>query len=153
MRRQKRPLVIAAVAVAVVAGLSGGWEYLRRSAQAIDPDDVAQVALGTEIYAAQCARCHGAHLQGEPDWRRRKPNGELPAPPHDASGHSWHHPNEYLFAVTKHGMARFAPPDYKSAMPSYVGILTDAEIRAVIAYIQSNWPPEIRARQAAISAR
>jgi mono/diheme cytochrome c family protein len=153
MRRQKRPLIIAAVAVAVVAGLGGGWEYLRRSAQAIDPDDVAQVALGAEIYAAQCARCHGAHLQGEPDWQRRKPNGELPAPPHDASGHSWHHPNEYLFAVTKHGMARFAPPDYKSAMPSYVGILTDAEIRAVIAYIQSNWPPEIRARQAAISAR
>ncbi|SEH36874.1 c-type cytochrome [Magnetospirillum fulvum] len=151
--RQRR-LLIAAVAVGfVLAGLGGGWEYRRWAAQAIDPDDEIQVARGAELYAAQCARCHGAGLQGEPDWQRRKPNGELPAPPHDASGHSWHHPNEYLFAVTKHGMARFVPPDYKSAMPSYVGILSDAEIRAVIAFIQSTWPPEIRGRQAAISAR
>lgn len=153
MRKRKRPLIAAVVVLSVLAGLGGGWEYRRRAAQAIDPDDAAQVAQGAVLYAAQCARCHGDRLQGEPDWQRRKPNGELPAPPHDASGHSWHHPNEYLFAVTKHGMARFAPPDYKSAMPSYVGILTDAEIRAVIAYIQSNWPPEIRARQAAIPAR
>jgi len=153
VRKRKRPLIAAVVALFVLAGLGGGWEYRRRAALAIDPDDAAQVARGAALYAAQCARCHGAQLQGEPDWQRRKPNGELPAPPHDASGHSWHHPNEYLFAVTKHGMARFAPPDYKSAMPSYVGILSDAEIRAVIAFIQSNWPPEIRARQAAISAR
>lgn len=153
MRKDKRTLIAAVAAVVVLAGLGGGWEYHRRSTRDIDPDDADQVARGAAIYAAQCARCHGAHLQGEPDWQRRKPNGELPAPPHDASGHTWHHPNDYLFAVTKHGMARFAPPDYKSAMPSYVGILTDAEIRAVIAFIQSNWPPEIRARQAAISAR
>jgi len=146
--------LFAAVAVGfVLAGLGGGWEYRRWAAQAIDPDDEIQVARGAVLYAAQCARCHGARLQGEPDWQRRKPNGELPAPPHDASGHTWHHPNEYLFAVTKHGMARFVPPDYKSAMPSYVGILSDADIRAVIAFIQSTWPPEIRARQAEISAR
>lgn len=150
---RKRRLIAAVVVGLVLAGLGGGWGVHRWNAQAIDPDDQAQVARGAALYAEQCARCHGARLQGEPDWQRRKPNGELPAPPHDASGHTWHHPNEYLFAVTKHGMARFVPPDYKSAMPSYVGILSDADIRAVIAFIQSTWPPEIRARQAAISAR
>lgn len=105
--------------------------------------------MGSRIYAVHCAECHGAKLQGEADWHTRKPNGELPAPPHDPSGHTWHHSDEQLFAITKHGMARYAPPDYKSAMPAFVGRLSDREIRAVIAYIKSTWPEDIRNRQAA----
>ncbi|CCG40909.1 c-type cytochrome [Magnetospirillum molischianum] len=150
---RRRHVIAAVVAGIVLVGIVGGWGYHRGAVQLIDPDDAVQVARGASLYADHCARCHGAQLQGEPNWQRRKPNGELPAPPHDVTGHSWHHPNDYLFAVTKHGMARFVPPDYKSSMPSFVGVLTDAEIRDVIAFIESSWPSEIRARQAAISAR
>jgi len=147
-----RPRPLLLIALTMIATLAGAAAWLTpwRSAHRIDPDDPAQVARGAVLYRDQCARCHGARLEGEPNWQTRKPNGELPAPPHDASGHTWHHPDAYLFAVTKHGLAPFVPPDYKSAMPSFVGVLSDDEIRAVLAFIESRWPPEIRARQAAI---
>ncbi len=110
----------------------------------IDPRDAAQVALGEHLYAVHCASCHGAELEGQPDWRRRLPNGRLPAPPHDASGHTWHHSNTELFIVTRDGMVPpYAPEGYESDMPGYAGSLSDDEIRAVIAFIQSTWPDEI----------
>lgn len=139
------------VLAAAIGSAAMAWWWQGRNR--IDATDRGQVERGRGVYAQACAECHGADLQGEPDWRIRKPNGELPAPPHDASGHTWHHDDEYLFAVTKHGLARFAPPDYKSAMPSFVGTLSDADIRAVLAFIKSTWPEEIRKRQEALSQK
>jgi len=112
----------------------------------IDPSDPEQVALGEAVYRRHCAACHGARLEGQPDWQRRRPDGRLPAPPHDASGHTWHHRNELLFAITREGMIPpWAPEGYESDMPAFAGVLSDEEIRAVLAYIQSTWPPEIMA--------
>ena len=147
----KRRLTWAMVLVAAGGVATGAWWWQGRNR--IDAGDPVQVDRGRVVYAKACAECHGADLQGEPDWRTRKPNGELPAPPHDSTGHTWHHDDEYLFAVTKHGLARFAPPDYKSAMPSFVGSLTDDDIRAVLAYIKSSWPEEIRKRQDSLNKR
>ncbi|MPZ46491.1 MAG: c-type cytochrome [Betaproteobacteria bacterium] len=105
-----------------------------------DSRNAAHLALGEKIYAQHCAACHGAKLEGEPDWRRRLPNGKLPAPPHDESGHTWHHPDEVLFAITKHGMVwPNAPKDYKSDMPAFGGTLSDQEIWAVLTFIKSHW--------------
>ena len=106
------------------------------------------LALGEKIYAEQCAACHGAKLEGQPDWRKPLPNGRLPAPPHDDSGHTWHHPEEVLFGITKHGLVQpYAPAGYRSDMPGFAGKLTDGEIRAVLAYISSHWSAEVhRAR-------
>jgi len=102
------------------------------------------LALGAKLYAEHCAACHGARLEGQPDWRERLPSGRLPAPPHDATGHTWHHPDEVLFAITKQGFAPpVAPPGYESDMPAFGGVLSDDEIRAVLAYIKSQWPKEI----------
>lgn len=110
----------------------------------IDAADAKQVAAGKSVYARHCASCHGVNLEGQPDWRRRKPNGRLPAPPHDASGHTWHHPDALLFEITKHGLVPpRAPPGYASDMPAFAGVLSDDEIRAVLAYIQSRWPPQV----------
>lgn len=119
----------------------------------IDPQDPRLVAMGEPIYFAHCARCHGATLEGEPDWRRRRPDGRLPAPPHDPSGHTWHHPDWELFAMTAQGVTPLAPPDYETDMPAYRGILTDEEIIAVLAWIKAQWPPEIAAIQQGISER
>jgi len=110
----------------------------------IDAKDAKQVAAGRAIYAQHCASCHGVNLEGQPNWRQRLPNGRLPAPPHDASGHSWHHPDALLFAITKHGLVPpHAPAGYASDMPAFAGVLSDEEIRAVLAYIQSRWPKQI----------
>jgi mono/diheme cytochrome c family protein len=117
-----------------------------------DPNDAAQVALGKRVYDAHCAVCHGVSLEGQPNWRDRRPDGALPAPPHDAGGHTWHHPDQQLFDITKRGTAAFAGPGYRTDMREFGSILSDAEIWAVLAYIKSTWPPEIRGRQERMNA-
>lgn len=109
--------------------------------------DPETVALGAMVYEANCASCHGADLEGQPNWRSSGDDGRLPAPPHDASGHTWHHDGDTLFQLTKFGVAELiGDPDYASNMPVYAGLLTDDEIIAVLSYIKSTWPDEIRAR-------
>jgi mono/diheme cytochrome c family protein len=111
------------------------------------PIDLAE---GKRLYDAHCASCHGLKLEGQPNWQKRNPNGRMPAPPHDESGHTWHHPDEVLFAITKHGLVPpYAPPGYPSDMPAFAGTLSDAEIRAVLAYIKSRWtnPEILKARE------
>src|SRR5262245_53325266 len=117
-----------------------------------DPRNAEQVAVGQAVYAQHCATCHGANLEGQPNWQKRLPEGNFPAPPHDASGHTWHHPDQYLFETTKYGWQRFAPPGYQSTMQGFQDTLSDAEIWAVLAYIKSHWPPAIRAQQERLNA-
>jgi mono/diheme cytochrome c family protein len=106
--------------------------------------DPAFVALGKTVYDQQCASCHGANLEGQPNWRRRLPNGRMPAAPHDDSGHTWHHPERVLFGIVKHGVVPpYAPPGYQSDMPAFKDTLSDEEIRAVLAFIGSRWSPEV----------
>ncbi|MDJ0607359.1 MAG: c-type cytochrome [Kiloniellales bacterium] len=114
--------------------------------------DPKVVAAGEAIYARECAACHGARLEGEPNWRQRKANGRLPAPPHDESGHTWHHSDVVLFELTKHGLSVAAGPDYQSDMPAYADVLSDDEIIAVLSYIKSRWPAEIQARHDRLNA-
>lgn len=116
------------------------------------PDDPATVADGQQLYTEYCASCHGAELQGQPNWRQRQPNGRLPAPPHDASGHTWHHDNGSLFRITKYGIAGLVGGDYQSDMAGYESILSDAEIIAVLSFIKSRWPTDIRRRHDRIKA-
>jgi mono/diheme cytochrome c family protein len=115
------------------------------------PDDAALVAEGKRVYAAHCASCHGVNLEGQANWRERGPDGKLPAPPHDASGHTWHHPDGMLFAITKFGSTRIT--GQPSEMQGYSEILSDEEIIGVLSFIKSTWPPEIRARHDEISAK
>lgn len=119
-----------------------------------DPNDSRQVENGQRIYREYCAVCHGANLEGQVNWRVRKPDGRLPAPPHDETGHTWHHPDDVLFWITKHGLVSpYAPENYQSDMPAFGNTLSDGDILAVIAYIKSRWPAEVRKIQADINAR
>ena len=105
-----------------------------------DPRDAGKVQQGAKVYAQNCAACHGAKLEGQPQWQRRQPSGRMPAPPHDESGHTWHHPDRMLFAITKDGLVPpYAPKDYQSDMPGFRDKLSDDEIWAVLAYIKSHW--------------
>jgi len=113
-----------------------------------DGDDSRQIALGEAVYRQHCASCHGAKLEGQPDWMSRKPDGKLPAPPHDATGHTWHHATEQLVEMTKRGMKPpLAPEGYQSDMPAFETVLNDDQVRAVIAYIKGRWPEDVRALQ------
>lgn len=115
------------------------------SADFTDPNFVR---YGSQVYNAQCSECHGANLEGQPNWKIRKTDGLLPAPPHDASGHTWHHSDQVLFDYTKHGGQPLMPDGMKSGMPAFGNILNDRDIWAVLAFIKSTWPKEIQERQA-----
>jgi S-disulfanyl-L-cysteine oxidoreductase SoxD len=118
-------------------------------------DDPARTAAGRAVYDRHCASCHGAQLEGEPNWREKKPTGRMPAPPHDATGHTWHHADAVLVGITKFGLVpgKYAPPGYESDMPGFGGALSDEEILAVVAYIKSTWPDEIRRAQSEANER
>lgn len=117
-----------------------------------EDEDPRRIALGRSLYDAHCAKCHGKKLEGQPDWQTRLPNGRLPAPPHDATGHSWHHPDTVLIGVTRNGLKPYAGEDYESDMPAFAGVLSDQEIEAVVTFIKSTWPEREREYQERITA-
>jgi len=140
-------LVVLAALVGVLALI---WTW-RAAGGGADPKDPRQVARGATLYAAHCASCHGKNLEGQPDWRQPLPGGGFPAPPHDASGHTWHHDDQLLFDYTKAGGQALVPQGFRSNMPGFAGTLGDAEIWAILAYIKSTWPAPILARQEEIN--
>jgi len=136
-------LLLLLTAVALVAGLA------RRAPQAagtpvvingtavpavptLNPEWVAQGAI---VYAQECATCHGAKLEGAADWKRPLPDGSFPPPPHDNSGHTWHHPDSLLLAIIADG----GDPAYHSKMPAFSDNLAEQEQWAVLEFIKSSW--------------
>lgn len=117
------------------------------------PNDKEMVLLGKDVYVQQCAACHGANLEGQANWRQRDNKGYMPAPPHDANGHTWHHPDEYLFSVTKYGIEETLGREYPNNMPAYKTLLTDKQIVAVLSYIKSTWPEPVQNQHDQINIR
>ena len=128
--------------VAIIAATAG-------RAEVITPQTIQ---LGHSLYATNCASCHGASLQGQPDWKHRLASGRMPAPPHDVTGHTWHHSDRDLFDLTKLGVAAVMGDGYESDMPAFGGKLSDDDIKAVLDYIKSTWPPRAQQSQAKITA-
>ena len=143
-------LVVVLAVTAALLLMRDGDSPVTYSGRA-DASDRELVARGSEIYSQSCASCHGANLEGQPNWRVRKADGTLPAPPHDETGHTWHHSDEHLFRLTKLGTAAVVGGDYRSDMRGFADELDDTDIWAVLAYIKSQWPTDIQAAQAARS--
>jgi mono/diheme cytochrome c family protein len=140
MRLRRRDCVVALLVLLVSCTERSGPGDDPRA----DPRNEAKVALGAKVYRQHCAACHGGKLEGQTDWRARLPSGRLPAPPHDDSGHTWHHPDSVLFGITKHGLVPpYAPQGYQSDMPAFDGQLADDEIWAVLAYIKGHWSRDV----------
>jgi mono/diheme cytochrome c family protein len=127
------------------------WTGAASEAQrGVMPEDIDIVA-GKALYAETCAACHGAKLEGQPDWRSPGEDGRLPAPPHDETGHTWHHGDRLLFDYTKlGGRAVMAAQgmDFDSGMPGFGDQLSDQEIWNILGYIKSTWPERIQDMQA-----
>ena len=108
------------------------------------PDDQDLVDLGKLVYKKNCASCHRVNLEGQERWRQPDADGYMPAPPHDESGHTWHHPDEYLFLMTKYGLEEIIGQEYPNNMPAYNNVLSDREIVATLSFIKSTWSGRIR---------
>ena len=115
--------------------------------------DAEVVAKGRTLYRTHCAGCHGINLEGQPDWQTPLPSGRLPAPPHDATGHTWHHPDGILLRITKEGPAAIVGADYESNMPGFGDVLTDTEIRSILEFIKGTWPEREHEYQAEMTRR
>lgn len=149
----KRLFAVAGAVVPIAAGLIW-WQTTVAEAQPglLPYRDAAAVARGAEVYGGYCATCHGARLQGQANWRARDAEGYLPAPPHDETGHTWHHPDRQLLALTWHGTAALVGDGYKSRMPGFKGTLSPEDVVAVLAYIKSTWPEDVIERHNAVNA-
>lgn len=145
-------LIVGPAALLLVG--AGAWLALRDAPQdALNTTMPATVdiAQGEALYGQNCAACHGANLEGQRDWRMPDADGRLPAPPHDETGHTWHHPDRILFQYTKLGGREALAQqgvEFDSGMPAFDDVLTDREIWNILAYIQSTWPARARAAQA-----
>ncbi len=115
----------------------------------------AEITLGEQIYAANCAECHGVNLEGESDWKVQNEDKSFRAPPHTADGHTWHHPDAQLLEAIRLGGVRFEGVNVggTSNMPAFGETLSEAEITAVLTFIKSNWPDETRAVQWQVSTQ
>lgn len=151
LKIQRRLMWGAAVGVAVALALAlVAW----LPAPVPNLNDPRRIEQGAAIYARHCASCHGANLEGQPNWRTRMVNGRLPAPPHDDSGHTWHHRNEMLFVITRDGLAPpYAPPGYESDMPAFGTTLSDDQIWDAIAFIRSRWSESVRSKHNQLGRR
>lgn len=148
-RRLNAKMIAPATMVLLLALLLAGCTPDPRA----DPADGAQVAQGKTLYATHCAACHGAQLQGQDNWQSRRPDGKLPAPPHDASGHTWHHDDQTLLYITQFGLEKYAGANYQTDMPKFAGLLSDQQVLAIFAFIKSTWPKDVAERQAALKHR
>lgn len=147
----KKSIVIAGPVLVLAAGLfyataiSGGQD-------AFAYRDPQVVARGQALYVEYCASCHGEALEGQQDWRERDSEGYLPAPPHDETGHTWHHPDAQLYEITKLGTEAVVGGGYRSRMIGFGDTLDDTDIRAILAFIKSTWPRQIIERHDELNA-
>lgn len=142
--------IAVAVVAAVTAWASAGVAVPWRSAP---PPVAANTVEGKALYQTNCASCHGARGEGQPDWKTKKADGSYPPPPHDPSGHTWHHADGLLFRIVRDGGQTAAPPGFKSGMPAWNGTLSDAQIRATLEYIKTFWGTTEREFQTEVSVR
>jgi mono/diheme cytochrome c family protein len=107
-----------------------------------------EIAIGQVVYAEHCAECHGEDLEGEQDWQEQNEDDSFRSPPHNSNGHTWHHGDKALLESIRLGGERL--PDNIggfSEMPAFKDTLSDEEMVAVLTFIKSTWPDDIRLMQ------
>jgi len=128
-----------AAAIHVVTARAGD------EAPSLDP---GRMEPGRAIYQQYCASCHGANAEGAPNWQVRDLHGELPAPPHDAEGHTWRHSDAELHEMVSKGWRDPFNKTKRLTMPAFGDVLSPPQIRMVITYLKTLWTPEQRQFQA-----
>ncbi|MBI4336968.1 MAG: cytochrome c [Chloroflexi bacterium] len=140
-------LLVLAIALAAVAGAGLWWGLaVRLPAARVN-------AQGRDAYATYCASCHGARGEGASNWKQQNEDKTYPAPPHDSTGHTWHHGDGTLYSMVRDGGRSFEGLGFKSGMPAFGDQLGPEGVRAVITYLRTFWGPEERRFQAEQSLR
>ena len=68
-----RTYSIVAALVLIAAGIGFGfWRQSGTDAATGAMPKTVDIAKGQQLYAESCAACHGANLEGQPDWRQSR---------------------------------------------------------------------------------
>ena len=155
----------AFIYVSLILGGAGVWWFAwgpgtggdGDSQDFIWPLEMTELAIGRSVHRTYCAQCHGIQGVGAPNWAQQHSNGTFPPPPHDSTGHAWHHSDNYLYRIIRDG-GKFLEEQsdemlgFVSAMPAWGDSLSPKEIQAVIIYIKSLWGPVELAFQEYVTA-
>lgn len=129
-RKEAGGLGAAALALAAVLLVQAQYDPILAVADdqgAINPNDLAMVARGEQVYDTYCMNCHGPELRGDGPL-----NENLNPPAADfAAPHTFVHSDEDFIYWIKNGKQG-------TAMPGFDAQLTDQEMRDVVAFIY-NW--------------
>jgi len=114
--------------------------FLLLSACSSDDSENADLAIGKAVFEANCAVCHGKEAGGlVSNWKVKNVDGQYPAPPLNGTAHAWHHSPLQLLKTINEGGIKMG-----GQMPAFEKALTDDEKQAVLDYILSLWPSEIK---------
>lgn len=129
------PLLLPACAAAIAS-------------QAMAAQPSSEIELGRQLYQTHCASCHGRSGEGQLDWQKADAAGELPAPPHDSTGHTWRHTDRELEVMIEMGWRDPFNATSRLTMPAFDSVLPRSDVRAIITYLKTLWTPQERADQA-----
>jgi len=128
----------------LIKGAISGPGYI----DSADPSNPNLVEYGSQVYNAQCAECHGADLRGQANWKTPNSMGVRPPSPLDASGLAWQRSDQELFIYTHGGGQVHMSDGDISGMPGFGDVLNNHDIWAVLSYVKSSWPEDMRKYQA-----
>ena len=100
------------------------------------------IGAGQRIFASTCAACHGESGEGQPDWHVPNDDDTVPPPPLNGDGHTWHHPDGFLYRIVSMGgsiQEDPSVPGFKSAMPAFGEQFSHEEIIDTLEYVKSLW--------------
>lgn len=137
-----RKLVVDAMIIVV------SQVVIARANGAAPLSDVDRVNSGSAVYKQHCASCHGANAEGAPNWQERDAHGELPAPPHNAEGHTWRHSDAELYKMVIKGWRDPFNRTKQLTMPAFGDVLSQDQVRTVITYLKTLWTSKQRQFQA-----
>jgi len=133
MKMNKRICVIAALCASQLE--AGGWS---------DPSDIAN---GKNLFAKNCAVCHGPAGIGpqSPALKVKRKDGKFQPPALNGTAHTWHHSPDLLRKIIAKGGTSYGK-GYKGWMPVFEKTLTQKQRDDILKYLHSLWPDKIKRR-------
>ena len=114
---------------------AGGWS------------DAKDIANGKNLFAKNCATCHGPAGIGSqsPALKKKRTDGKYQPPALNGTAHTWHHAPDLLRNIIAKGGKSYGK-GYEGWMPEYDKTLTQKQRDDILKYVHALWPEKIRKR-------
>jgi len=112
---------------------AGGWS------------DAKDIANGKNLFANNCATCHGPEGIGpqSPALKVKRTDGKYQPPALNGTAHTWHHSPDLLRNIIAKGGNSYGK-GYKGWMPEFDKSLTQKERDDILKYVHALWPQKVK---------